>query len=648
MGSHEDKAYALPAILSGRWTIEILIGIVAFTIYANTLGHSFAQDDAIVIYENMYVKEGFSGISKILTTDSFSGFFGGEDKSSLVSGGRYRPLSVILFAAVYQVVGAQSWAYHLLTVGVYAFLCILLYRVMMSVHTKWSSAKQGLFAITATLIYTVHPIHTEAVANAKGLDEILSLLFSLLALQRALSFVKNKSNQSLLLSAVYIFLALLAKENAAAFIVIIPIVIWSFPFKTGNHQALLAVAGVLLFSFIGYWVLRTSIVGSSFGDPPLEMMNNPFIKVVDGKYISFSGAEKWASIIYGLGKYIQLVFFPHPLTHDYYPRHFGVVDFKDLAVWMSVLMNAILVLIAVIGIRKRSFISFIIFFFYATIGLMSNVIFPIGTHLSERFLFTPSIAIALFIAYAFVHFRKSKKYRVPAVITLGLLVMLSSLKTITRNAAWKNDLTLFTTDVQVSKNSAKVQNAAGGALLSASYEEQDETVKEDMIRKSISHLNKAVEIHPNYKEPYLLAGNAYSLIKDYDQSISSYEKALVLSPQYELARKNLLIVLKEGAKQVGGVQRNYLKARTYLSKVLELSPRDFDALALMGTAYGSSGDHKEAIEFFERAISIKPDIAITYVNLGVAQLNIGLEEDAQINFNKAVQIDPNALDQIQN
>ena len=75
-------------------------------------------------------------------------------------------------------------------------------------------------------------------------------------------------------------------------------------------------------------------------------------------------------------------------------------------------------------------------------------------------------------------------------------------------------------------------------------------------------------------------------------------------------------------------------------------PGNFDALSLMGTAHGSAGQHNEAITYFERAISVNPDIALTYVNLGLAQLNNGLEAKAQENFQKALSLDPRALDKI--
>lgn len=169
-----------------------------------------------------------------------------------------------------------------------------------------------------------------------------------------------------------------------------------------------------------------------------------------------------------------------------------------------------------------------------------------------------------------------------------------------------------------------------------------------MISKAIEHLRAAISIHPNYKESYLLLGNAYSYLRDYDQSINSYENALRINPYFDEASGNLMIVLIEGARYEGGTKGQYAKAITYLEKALQKEPLNFQALSLMGTALGSAGDHLRAITYFEKAIEINSNVATTYVNLGFAQLNAGLEEDAQINFQKAIEIDPKAMNQIEN
>jgi hypothetical protein len=63
-----------------KWGI-MLLGML---LYANTLGHEYTQDDAIVIYDNMYTVKGVAGIPGILSKDTFYGFFKEAGKEKLV------------------------------------------------------------------------------------------------------------------------------------------------------------------------------------------------------------------------------------------------------------------------------------------------------------------------------------------------------------------------------------------------------------------------------------------------------------------------------------------------------------------------------------------------------------------------------------
>jgi hypothetical protein len=90
-------------------------------LYLNTLTHEFTQDDAIVIYDNMYTTKGISGIKGLFTKDTFFGFFKEEGKAKLVSGGRYRPLTPAMFALEYQIVGKNPFLGHLINILLYGF-----------------------------------------------------------------------------------------------------------------------------------------------------------------------------------------------------------------------------------------------------------------------------------------------------------------------------------------------------------------------------------------------------------------------------------------------------------------------------------------------------------------------------------------------
>ena len=161
---------------------SVLLFTLAFLLYANTLGHDFVLDDGIVITENKLVQQGLEGIPGILSKDTFFGFIQTEGREHVVAGGRYRPLSLVMFAVLYQLVGNNAWVFHLLTVLLFAATCVVLYRTLLLLLARRETFFASFFSFTSALLFAVHPIHTEVVANVKSCDEILALLGCLGAL----------------------------------------------------------------------------------------------------------------------------------------------------------------------------------------------------------------------------------------------------------------------------------------------------------------------------------------------------------------------------------------------------------------------------------------------------------------------------------
>ncbi|NRA50744.1 MAG: glycosyltransferase family 39 protein, partial [Phaeodactylibacter sp.] len=320
---------------------------LSFLLYANTLGHDYALDDAIVIYENMFVKDGISGIPGILSKDTFYGFFKEEGKAALVAGGRYRPFSLILFAIEVQFFGEQPFVGHLFNGLYYGATTVLLYLLLFQLfRPKHGQSKAGFIALATCLLFAVHPVHTEVVANVKGRDEILTLMGSLAALYFSLRAFHEKKPLYNIFAGLVFFLAMMSKENAIMFLFITPLAYYYFTSaKTGDiiRQSLpfAIAAGAFL-------VIRFSVLGFGFSEPPIEMMNNPFVKVQGDGYVAFTNQEWFATVMYSLGKYLQILFVPITLTHDYYPRAIGVLSFGD---WEAILSIALYLALGAFALR---------------------------------------------------------------------------------------------------------------------------------------------------------------------------------------------------------------------------------------------------------------------------------------------------------
>ena len=285
--------------------------------------------------------------------------------------------------------------------------------------------------------------------------------------------------------------------------------------------------------------------------------------------------------------------------------------------------------------------------------------------MSERFIYIPSLGfciIAGYFIYNGIH-SKIKYYRILTISLITTLILGFGVKTISRNVVWKNDFTLFTTDVKTSVNSAKGNCAAGGILLDTFKDNPDQQVKDLNLKLAIGYLNKAVAIHPTYIDAWLLLGNAYLIFPDStDLSVSCYEEILEFSPQNEKAIHNLeFIAYKEKvpAKKVkllenvlkyepksyailyqlgniwGKELSNLPLATQYLEKALEINPTGKEALKDLGVAFAMQQNFRKSADIMEQVVKIDSTDANVWNNLGLTYTYLKQQGKANYCFEKA-------------
>lgn len=672
-----------PAVVSAskfKRNASIGLFLLGFLLYANSLFFNYAVDDAIVIYDNEFTTKGMAGFAGLLKYDTFRGFFKVEGKDKLVSGGRYRPLTPLMYATEVQFFAPKKrddagqpvkdkdgdtvydpdeggklntvkFVGHLVNVLLYGLTGVLLFWFLLKILTPDEQLRgkvtypfggfEPFVALAAALLFIVHPVHTEVVANVKGRDEIVSLLGSLAALYLSLKAFYEEKNEWNVAVAIAFFLALMSKENAITFVAIVPLTYWFF--TKANVGKIVVQTLPFLAAAVVFIGIRTSVLGMDFGgDPPRELMNNPFLKLVGGQYVDFSFAEKTATNFFTLGKYLLLLVFPHPLSHDYYPRAIPIMSFGDWQVILAVLVHLALLVYALIRLRKKDPISYGILFYIITLSIASNFVFPIGTNMNERFLYMPSIGFAMVIATLAYRFTNNEGKPKPTLLVVGIAVLLAfSVKTFTRNFAWKDNYTLFTTDIKTVPNSAKLRNATGGELVAQSLKPENAARKTEMLKEAVGHLNEAMKIHPGYKNPLLILGNAYNYLQEYEASVQAYEQALKLDPNYTEARNNLAITCRQAGQYFGEKKGDMQKSFAYLNKAYELDPNDYETLRLLGVANGVTGQGQKAVEFFTKALEKQPNNAAAYYNLASAYYNINQPEKTAELMAKAKEINPN-------
>ncbi|NJK83558.1 MAG: tetratricopeptide repeat protein [Saprospiraceae bacterium] len=279
--------------------------------------------------------------------------------------------------------------------------------------------------------------------------------------------------------------------------------------------------------------------------------------------------------------------------------------------------------------------SYSILFYFITLSIVSNIVFPIGTNMGERFLFMPSVGFCLAISVLLwqVHQRlfdtKSNRavpIATPIFMALGVVLLLFSYKTITRNGAWKDNFTLFTTDIEVSKNSAKLRNGVAGILIEEGTKEKNSNRQQQYFQEAIGHLKEAINIHPTYQNAYLLMGNAHNFLRQYETAISYYEQALKINPNYQEAIQNLAITYRDAGRYYGQELKNPSKSIEFLLKAYAIQPNDWETARLLGIAYGVSGQTLQAIDYLEKANVLSPNNASILYNLGAAYGSVGQVE----------------------
>ncbi len=607
-----------------------ILTILSFALYSNAIPFGYTFDDKIVITRNESTKAGIGGIKDLLTRDAFSNYFGKQQK--LVSGGRYRPLAPITFALEFEFfssidengeIQGNSHLSHIINILFYALTGYVLYLVLSRLLTKFSVRRWYLsIPFLSAVLFIAHPVHTEVVANVKGRDEILVLLGSLLTLWWVIKYLDTKKISYIISATVMFFLAHTSKENAITFLAVIPLSVYFFT----NHSLKdnLKTLIPLSLAAIVFIIIRHKVLGETFATTPPELMNNPFLYATTG--------QKYATIFYTWGMYLKLMFFPYQLTYDYYPYHIELVNFSNSITLLSIFSYLSLGILAIRGLIKRTLIGFSLTFYFATFSIVSNLFFPIGAFMNERFIFVPSVAFAIITAYVAYFFFEKKKGKLSIIVTSVLLLIvlgLYSVKTYDRNRVWESDYTLFTTDVNTSKGSAFGNLTAGKQFLFKAEKLTDSVERKKYFEKAIFHLTNAVTIHKKYVNGLYFLGEAhYKYNRNYDKTIEYFERLIQLTPDKAQLHYRLGAIF-------GKYKKNYKKAEYYLEQSLKYDPKNKESLQALGAILFNSKQNAKALEVFKRLASYYPNDPIGHKNLGAVYMKMGDNEKANYHLNLA-------------
>jgi len=596
----------------------LIVAIIGFIFYFNSVNNDYALDDGIIIAKNTYVQQGFKGIPNILSKDAFDSYYTSLNSQNQLSGGRYRPLSMVTFA-VEQEIWGQSIDYskvatafgvispaesdfihlmhirHLINVLLYVLSAIVLLYFLRNIAFR----EQPYIAFIAALIFTIHPIHTEVVANVKSRDEIMSLLFITLTLINAYRYAETKKILSLVLGLLCFFLALLSKEYAVTLLVLIPLMLYVLR-NSSVAKSFVAVLPYLAV-FVVYYYLRTSVIAEKSESADDEILNNPYMYATIG--------QRWASEIAILWRYFQLLIFPHPLSSDYSYKQIPYSDFTSPLVWLSVLLNTGMVWAMFYFFRRRHVLCFAIAFYLVNILLVSNFIFNIGAPMGERLIYHSSLGFAMVLAYYLWQLRLRTNSVAGLATILAVIVLLSGYKTIARNAQWKNDRTLFLADVKTVPNSVPANANAGACYIGISDEATDTALKRRDLDTALMYLNKTVSLHRTFATGFLNRGVVEFKLGNVEAAKADFDTLKMLFPNYPTI------------PQLNALIGNYY-------------------LGVGWNQYGKLGKYNEAITLFRKGLEADPTNADLWYNIGGAAFSMTLYDSAYNCWARALQYNP--------
>jgi len=509
--------------------------VAAFILYGVTVTYGYILDDEMVFWKNAYVKEGLKGISNIFAYDSFMGYFQNKENLMLLEGGRYRPLSLATFAVEVAIFGENHPNIsHFINVLLYGLTGVLLYRLLVGLFPLGGTGVWYFStALVGALIFIAHPIHTEVVANIKGRDEILALLCSLGALYASLKYFDTQNKAWYWLSGLLLLLGMLSKENALTFVPVIPLTVWFFTRLPMNH-VLRSVVPLVLAAVV-FIVIRYAALGFMLdhGRAIKDLMNNPFIEMTRG--------EKFATIFLTLGWYVKLLFWPHPLTHDYYPYHVPKVNWSDWRPLLSLALYVGLGAWSFFNLKRRQVPAYAIVYWLLTLSIVSNLFVAVGTFMNERFAYMPSVAFALLAGWfltqklpGWLREQPQRPYLL-GVGAAGLIVGAFGFLTVKRVPVWKDVVALNTAAVRVSYNSARSHCFYVTAIYENFYQKsKNPTEKARWVDTMEYHINRSLEINPSYGSALVMKGAIaaarYEQNKQLDSLLQSFRMLMERIP----------------------------------------------------------------------------------------------------------------------
>lgn len=643
-----------PAVWLRRLRTPWLAVVLGVLCYLNSLGNGFTYDDKPIIEEHPRTQQHLAA-REIWLRDWW---YPPEGRSDIAPrrDWLYRPLTVFTFVLNHAVGGLRPFGFHLLNVVLHATVCGLVW---------WFARRltgDAAVAALAAVLFAVHPVHVEAVANIVGRAEVLTALFLLAGLLVLLPPGQAPSVRRGFAAAPFFLLALLAKETAVCYVALAVLVL--------HHHTRAArlrldwwarQVGVLVLPLVVYFPLRFIALEYRLlrEHPPTHWFN----PLVDAQW-----PERVLAAFTILGHYTRLLIAPAKLSSDY-----GVAIVDPQAGFNAMtavgLGTTVALLIGLVGYLRKDglwrLIAVLVALTLASYALISNTVLLIGVTVAERLVYWLSVPVLILFAAGAVAFWRHQcapgrplAHRARLLATLGtLLIATFGLRTVLRNSDWVDNATLFERDVANWPQGLHLNVGHAETLLdrAETLTRPGSEERIQLLRLALQHCNRALEVDPANTGGLLARARTWALLGDLEAAARDAETALVLNPENRDARK--LVDLIGGTDAETTARRAALEARLAvepedwvalraygllmldlgrpelgrepLERVVAAHPTDLSARRALGQIYQGLGRTAEARGAYERVLEQEPNDWMTHANLGYLLVSVAPERALQ-------------------
>ena len=454
-GRPVQQAKGKPASRQRHTAALIFLAVISALAYSNTLSHEFVWDDNFQIVRNPFL-HGDEPLSRLFVTDVW-GYTHPDQKGT---SNYYRPLQMVTYRLIGQVAGLNPAAFHAVNLFFHILVTLAGYLVV------WQLTKAYWIALSASALFALHPIHTEAVVWIAALPElgcclffVLSFWLFLLAEESSISegtkITQRRTQRLRVLSLLAFAVALFWKE-----------MVLTLPILIAAYLSMVSYAGQPLFSRIARSVRRAlPYLAVICGYLLVRYLVLGFISRVQHVWI-MSPSEFVTSVIYLAGTYWLKLFWPLHLNsfHLFDPVR-SLAEGRFLGA---------LALLAVVGgwiafaWRRFPVAAFGAAWVFLTLLPVFNIRGVGANVFSERYLYIPSLGFCLLAAWIaeYALRRLPSNVRLPAgLAALAIVSVFYFAQTFRRNVDWKDELALFTSAVAESPQSAQMRTSLAQSYL---------------------------------------------------------------------------------------------------------------------------------------------------------------------------------------